>query len=423
VVLEAVLRHAHALEDAADELRADRDIVLAAVRQDGWSLLFAAPELWDDREVVLEAVRQKPALFREMALDGFRADREVALEAVRQEGMLLKHAAEGLRADREVVLAAVRGRGLALTDAAEGLRADREVVLEAVRRDGLALQAAAEPLRADREVVLAAVTAEGNAVQYAAEALRGDREVMSVAVRSRGSAIQFARPPLRTNDGSLLLEANLGQGAWASGGAPAVPLHDIILSVRFSLGAACSPMATRAHRHVKEHEFFREAYRVYDPNLRSKGFCGHRREMTSRAWPCRGDCCASGLALLLHNGGRPCDSMCWRRSFMWHLRKARAHRGFMLQLEESDDKGVYCLGSGQEIEAEMADLSHTKVFRMRIGRLCTSEPEYAVEVEYTEQMMSMLIQAVRQWHLSDCQDMTLVELNEEAFLERGLFRP
>ena len=45
------------MEDAAEQLRTDRDFVLMAVRQDGLNLEFAAEEFRADREVVIEAMK------------------------------------------------------------------------------------------------------------------------------------------------------------------------------------------------------------------------------------------------------------------------------------------------------------------------------------------------------------------------------
>ena len=83
--MEAVRQYGYALQYAAEELRADREVVLEAVRQCGDALQYAAEEL--------------------------RADREVVLEAVRQCGHALEHAAYELHADKEVVLEAVRTSG------------------------------------------------------------------------------------------------------------------------------------------------------------------------------------------------------------------------------------------------------------------------------------------------------------------------
>ena len=46
------------MSDCADELRADRDIVLAAVRQNSRALQYATVELRADRDIVLAAVER-----------------------------------------------------------------------------------------------------------------------------------------------------------------------------------------------------------------------------------------------------------------------------------------------------------------------------------------------------------------------------
>ena len=57
-MLDHVAQNGDALEYAADELKGDREIVLAAVAQYGPALQHAAAELKGDREIVLEAVAQ-----------------------------------------------------------------------------------------------------------------------------------------------------------------------------------------------------------------------------------------------------------------------------------------------------------------------------------------------------------------------------
>ena len=56
--MTTVSRHGWALQDASEELRADKEVVMAAVKQDGDALKFASDELRANREVVLAAVEQ-----------------------------------------------------------------------------------------------------------------------------------------------------------------------------------------------------------------------------------------------------------------------------------------------------------------------------------------------------------------------------
>jgi hypothetical protein len=47
-----------ALQYTSDELRADKEVVLAAVTRNGMALQYTSDELRDDKEVVLAAVTQ-----------------------------------------------------------------------------------------------------------------------------------------------------------------------------------------------------------------------------------------------------------------------------------------------------------------------------------------------------------------------------
>merc|ERR1711974_36939 len=55
-LLEGVAGGFLALADLSDELRCDREVVLAAVSHEGWQIEAAAPELRKDMEVALAAV-------------------------------------------------------------------------------------------------------------------------------------------------------------------------------------------------------------------------------------------------------------------------------------------------------------------------------------------------------------------------------
>ena len=203
IVLAAVRQNGLALEHASDKLRSDREIVLAAVRQNGLALQHVSSELRSDREIVLAAVRQDGLALRYVSSE-LRSDREIVLAAVRQDGLALEHALDELRSDREIVLAAVRQDGLALRYVSSELRSDREIVLAAVRQDGLALEHASDELRVDREVVLAAVGCCATALRFVARSLRSDREIVLLAVLQDKAALQCADDSLRADDNFML---------------------------------------------------------------------------------------------------------------------------------------------------------------------------------------------------------------------------
>ena len=150
-----VQKNGWALQSAHDELKADKDFVLAAVKKNGLALRFASDTLQADRDVVLAAV-QRNGWALKFASEALRADTDVVLAVVKKNGCALRYASEALRADKNVVLAAVKKNGSVLQFASDTLQVDRDVVLAAVKQNGLALQFASDTLQADRDIVLAA---------------------------------------------------------------------------------------------------------------------------------------------------------------------------------------------------------------------------------------------------------------------------
>jgi lambda repressor-like predicted transcriptional regulator len=208
VVMAAVKRDGRSLVHSGRSH--DREIVMAAVKQHGASLYYASEELRADREIVMAAVtsynNQWQTLVR--ASEELRADREIVMAAVKRDGRSLAYASEELRADREVVMAAVRQHGISLESASEELRADREVVMAALMRNGDAMQFASDvdalyyasdELRADREFMMEAVGLHGMALAYASEPLKADRELVLRAVREWGEALEYASDELRAD--------------------------------------------------------------------------------------------------------------------------------------------------------------------------------------------------------------------------------
>eukprot|EP00405_Crypthecodinium_cohnii_P054166 CAMPEP_0206625960 /NCGR_PEP_ID=MMETSP0325_2-20121206/65034_1 /ASSEMBLY_ACC=CAM_ASM_000347 /TAXON_ID=2866 /ORGANISM="Crypthecodinium cohnii, Strain Seligo" /LENGTH=382 /DNA_ID=CAMNT_0054150219 /DNA_START=77 /DNA_END=1226 /DNA_ORIENTATION=- len=202
--LEAVNRNGLFLQHASDDLRADREVVLAAVRNRGDALLFANAELQADKELVLEAVRQHGEALPYASKD-LRGDRDIVSEAMRTFGQALSYASDELRSvGQGAVLEAVQLCGLTLQFALAPARDDPQVVLEAVRSNGLALQHASERLQGDKDLVLQAVQQCGDALQFASPDMRADKEVVLEAVIQQGAALNYASLGLRADDEVVL---------------------------------------------------------------------------------------------------------------------------------------------------------------------------------------------------------------------------
>eukprot|EP00927_Polykrikos_kofoidii_P073864 TRINITY_DN69881_c0_g1_i1.p1 TRINITY_DN69881_c0_g1~~TRINITY_DN69881_c0_g1_i1.p1 ORF type:complete len:273 (-),score=58.06 TRINITY_DN69881_c0_g1_i1:22-840(-) len=122
-----------------------------------WRNLRTCPELVKaDRKVVLQAIQKSSGEALQYAAKELQADREVVYEAVQYNGFLLQYAAEDLRADRNFVMKLCEVDGRALKYASAEIKDDREVVLTAVQRHGQALSDASDRLLGDYELLLAA---------------------------------------------------------------------------------------------------------------------------------------------------------------------------------------------------------------------------------------------------------------------------
>ena len=83
--MAAVKNDGNALGHASDELKADKEWIIAAVKNDGYALDYASDEL--------------------------KADKEVVMAAVKNDGYALNYASDELKADKEVIMAADKKYG------------------------------------------------------------------------------------------------------------------------------------------------------------------------------------------------------------------------------------------------------------------------------------------------------------------------
>ena len=212
-------KNGDALKYASDELKGDRDVVLAAVTQNGHALKYASDELKGDKDVVLAALQhvkggsyderrysihdvcqaEVPEVPVDSSLQKFWKSIYTILNLYFKSGppdalfeILKSFSNETECHNRSVVLNAVRQNGLALEHASEDLQNDSRVLSEAVTQNGDALMFASNILKTNKEVVLAAVRQKGKALEYASDGLKDDRVVVLAAIEQNEAALEFA---------------------------------------------------------------------------------------------------------------------------------------------------------------------------------------------------------------------------------------
>eukprot|EP00971_Amphidinium_carterae_P257983 5120763-Amphidinium_carterae.1 len=148
--------------------------VVAQVEQNWRALDYAAEESQADKEIVLIALEQNE----------LKRDREIVLQAVEMHWEALSYATDELRGDRETVLEAVKQDGWALDCAPDELKADPAIVQKTVARNGTSLAFAAGAVAAVAEDSNALALGVYEAVQGFWE-LRGDREIVELVMGLR----------------------------------------------------------------------------------------------------------------------------------------------------------------------------------------------------------------------------------------------
>ena len=177
MLLTAVQQQGMLLELASDQLKADREVVLAAVRADGKALQLADSQLRKD-PVVLRSAARRWWNFDWSILVPLNCDKSALLAAVELDWHAMEYAGE-LKADLEVLCAAVRQSPLAMRWAS--CTDDKDEMLQVVQIRGAALQFASERLRDDLDVALAAVQQDSGSLQFASERLRTHPELLAAS--------------------------------------------------------------------------------------------------------------------------------------------------------------------------------------------------------------------------------------------------
>jgi hypothetical protein len=118
--------------------------------------------------------------------EDLRAEKEVVMAAVQHSGLALQYASDALKADKDVVLAVVNNNADALqyttyTTTSSDLRRDKQIWMSLLAQDGNHLAEAPEEYRRDKECVMAAVSSRHESLKYALAGLNQDQDCLVAA--------------------------------------------------------------------------------------------------------------------------------------------------------------------------------------------------------------------------------------------------
>jgi len=134
-VLCAAVKSGWSFDKVTDELKKNKQIIMASVERTPRDFEKLSEEFRNDESVLLAAFEKKESFFSpyQFASDALKSNKDVAMKVMNKNGMSLEYVSDDLKKDREVVLAAVQNRGHSLQYADESFRKDREIAIFAAK--------------------------------------------------------------------------------------------------------------------------------------------------------------------------------------------------------------------------------------------------------------------------------------------------
>ncbi|CAE7944684.1 Pex2 [Symbiodinium sp. KB8] len=196
VVLAAMEQNVQAFKFASDALRADRDVAMRALEKDISLVNFIDMELWEDSELMEAVVPYRCSMYRQLSME-VKSHKRLTMKVLEQQGECLQHAPAALQADREIVLLAARHvskrfRWNLLSMIGAALRSDKEVVIACAENGCSRMSDLHKDLQADEEVLRALVAGNPMELEHMPASIKEDRDFVLELLSRNGDALQFA---------------------------------------------------------------------------------------------------------------------------------------------------------------------------------------------------------------------------------------
>lgn len=145
------------LQNVPQELRDDRDVVLAAIEKNGLDLQYAAKKFQNDPTIVLVAVKQN-GLALEFASEELRNKNEIVIPALCKTLHAFQHVSNRIKNDKEFIDGAMMGLGATVLNyASKEIRNNKDFMLQCVKKKGLVVMYASDELKKDKEIAAASI--------------------------------------------------------------------------------------------------------------------------------------------------------------------------------------------------------------------------------------------------------------------------
>jgi len=168
--------------DAAEDLKADREVVRKAISLNPSCIEDAHEMFHSDREIMKHVIENE---FYRMRLLGeaLKHDREIILLACKQNSVCLQYADENTANDKDFVMSIIQmNSGYPYSYIGNTLKKDRQVALACISRDGDCFSEFPD-MTSDREIFEIAFAQSCYCLRYASQEIQNDIEIVKQALR------------------------------------------------------------------------------------------------------------------------------------------------------------------------------------------------------------------------------------------------
>ena len=79
----------------------DKEKAMIAIQNDAWAFENVSDDLKSDREIIMAALSSGPSVFLSLLADHHKKDREIVMAAVNSHGDALEYASDDLKKDKD----------------------------------------------------------------------------------------------------------------------------------------------------------------------------------------------------------------------------------------------------------------------------------------------------------------------------------
>lgn len=188
---------------ASEELKNDREVVLAAISNDDLAFSEIRSKFKKDKSFLIEAVHINPLIFNKIDSQ-LKLDKDIALSAVTKNGLILSDMDDSLKNNKKIALAAIKNNPKAIWSAGDVFKNDLELNLKCIKRNGLVFEHAVDIIKDNKEAALLAIKTYPTMYKYMSDRLKSDNEIIDYVMEHNANMFKYTPLEYRKIDKNIM---------------------------------------------------------------------------------------------------------------------------------------------------------------------------------------------------------------------------